>query len=210
MLWRLRSFPDFVEPCLPSPIERPPAGPAWIHEIKHDGFRLLARRGAERIRLFTRNGQDWTERFPLILEALSVLKATTCLIDGEAITCNDGGLAEFEGLRSRRGDVHLCAFDLVELDGRDLRLEPLTARRTLLARLSRKPRAGLVLNEIFEHDGRLVYEHACLLGCEGIVSKRKDSRYRSGRSHHWVKCKNPAAPAATREIEEDWGKRKWR
>src|SRR5262249_47890314 len=119
MLWRLRSFPDFVEPCLPISVERPPAGSNWIHEIKHDGFRLLARRGAERVRLFTRNGHDWTERFPLIVEALNALKATTCLIDGEAVTCNEIGLAEFEGLRSRSGDVHLCAFDLLELDGRD-------------------------------------------------------------------------------------------
>jgi bifunctional non-homologous end joining protein LigD len=181
MLWRLRSFPDFVEPCLPSPVERPPAGPDWIHEIKHDGFRLIARRGAERVRLFTRNGHDWSERFPLIVEALNALKATTCVIDGEAITCSEAGLAE-----------------------------SLSARRTLLARLIRKPRAGLVVNAQFEHDGPLVFEHACLLGCEGIVSKRKESRYRSGRSHHWVKCKNPLAPAATREIEEDWGKQKWR
>jgi bifunctional non-homologous end joining protein LigD len=178
MLWRLRSFPDFVEPCLPSPI--------GIHEIKHDGFRLLARRGAERVRLFTRNGHDWAERFPLIVEALNALKATTCLIDGEAITCSEAGLAEFDGLRNRRGEVHLCAFDLLELDGRDLRLEPLMERRRLLAELVRKPRCGLVLNEQFDHDGTLVFEHACLLGCEGIVSKRKDSRYRSGRSHHWV------------------------
>ena len=82
--------------------------------------------------------------------------------------------------------MHLCAFDLLELDGRDLRLEPLKERRRLLARLIRKPRCGLVLNAQYEHDGPLVFEHACLLGCEGIVSKRKDSRYRSGRSHHWV------------------------
>src|SRR5262249_1123392 len=207
MLWRLRSFPDFVEPCLPSPVVQPPAGIDWIHEIKHDGFRLLARRGAPGVRLFTRNGHDWTERFPLIVEALTALKATTCLIDGEAVTCDETGLAEFEGLRSRRGDVHLCAFDLMELDGRDLRLEPLVERRRVLARLIRNPRGGLVLNEQFEHDGSLVFEHACLLGCEGIVSKRKGSRYRSGRSRDWVKIKNPASPAATREIEEDWGKK---
>jgi bifunctional non-homologous end joining protein LigD len=210
MLWRVRTFPDFVEPCLPRQVERPPVGPDWLHEIKHDGFRLIARRGAERVRLFTRNGHDWTERFPLIVEALNGLKATTYLINGEAVTCDETGLAEFEGLRSRRGDVHLCAFDLLELDGRDLRFEPLTTRRSVLARLIRKPRCGLVLNEQFEQDGPLVFEHACLLGCEGIVSKRKDSRYRSGRSRHWVKTKNPAAPAATREIEEDWGKQKWR
>src|SRR5262245_33306291 len=145
MLWRLRSFPDFVEPCLPSPVERPPGGSNWVHEIKHDGFRLLARRGAERVRLFTRNGHDWTERFPLIVEALNALKATTCLIDGEAVTCEDTGLAEFDALRGRRGDVHLCAFDLLEIDGQDLRLEPLMKRRQVLARLIRKSRSGLVL-----------------------------------------------------------------
>jgi ATP-dependent DNA ligase len=204
MLWRLRSFPDFVEPCLPSPVERPPAGSDWIHEIKHDGFRLLARRGGGGVRLFTRNGHDWTERFPLIVQALRTLKVTTCLLDGEAVTCNETGLAEFEGLRSRRGDVHLCAFDLVELDGRDLRLKPLTERRRLLAKLVHKPRAGLLLNAQFEDDGPLVFQHACLLGCEGIVSKRKNSRYRSGRSRDWLKTKNPNAPAVKREAEEDW------
>src|SRR5262245_57045439 len=114
------------------------------------------------------------------------------------------GLAEFDALRGRRGDVHLCAFDLLEIDGQDLRLEPLMKRRQVLARLIRKSRSGLVLNAQFEQDGPLVFEHACLLGCEGIVSKRKDSRYRSGRSHDWVKIKNPAAPAVKREAEEDW------
>jgi ATP-dependent DNA ligase len=162
------------------------------------------------VRLFTGNGHDWTERFPLIVEAMKVLKATTCLIDGEAVACDGNGLAEFEGLRSHRGDVHLCAFDLVELDGRDLRHESLLVRRRLLARLIRKPRCGLLLNAQYEHDGPLVFEHACLLGCESIVSERKSSRYRSGRSRDWVNCKNPAAPAVRREAEEDWCKQKWR
>jgi bifunctional non-homologous end joining protein LigD len=210
MLWRLRAFPDFCEPCLPSPVANPPAGSDWIHEIKHDGFRLLARRGASGVRLFTRNGHDWTEHFPLIFEALNGLKVATCLIDGEAVTCNEAGLADFDGLRNRRGDVHLCAFDLLEFDGRDLRLNPLIERRRLLAKLVRNPRAGLLLNAQFEEDGPLVFQHACLLGCEGIVSKRKNSRYRSGRSRDWVKSKNPQAPAVRREAEEDWGKQKWR
>ena len=207
MLWRVRTFPDFCEPCLPSQIERPPAGNDWIHEIKHDGFRLLARRGAERVRLFTRNGNDWSERFPLIVEALNALEATTCLLDGEAVTCSEAGVADFDGLRNRRGDVHLCAFDLVELDGRDLRLEPLTTRRRLLARLIRKPRWELVLNALFEQDGPLVFEHACLLGCEGIVSKRKDSPYRSGRSRHWVKSKNPDRTGGQAGSRRGLGKR---
>jgi bifunctional non-homologous end joining protein LigD len=162
------------------------------------------------VRLFTRNGHDWTERFPFVVGALSTLRVAICLIDGEAVICNESGLADFEGLLSRRGDVHLCAFDLLELDGRDLRLERFAERRRLLARLVRKPQSGLVLNAVFEQEGPLVFKHACLLGCEGIVSKRKDSRYRSGRSRHWLKCKNPAAPAVKREAEEDWDKQRRR
>ena len=96
------------------------------------------------------------------------------------------------------------------MDGCDLRLEPLEVRRRLLAQLVRKPRSGLVLNEQYEHDGPLLFEHACALGCAGIVSKRKRSRYRSGRSRDWVKTKNPAAPAMKREDEEDWGKERYR
>jgi bifunctional non-homologous end joining protein LigD len=138
------------------------------------------------------NGHDWTEHFPLIVEALNALKATTCLIDGEAIAPKPAPL-RFEVMRNGRADVHLCALELLELDGRDVRLEPLANRRGLLARFVRKPRSGLVLNTQFEPDGPLVFEHACLLGCEGIVSKRKDSRYPSGRSRDWVKSKNPAA-----------------
>jgi ATP-dependent DNA ligase len=103
----------------------------------------------------------------------------------------------------------ICAFDLLELDGRDLRGLPLGERRRLLARLIRKPRAGLVLNEQYDHDGPTLFEHACKLGCD-IVSKRQNSRYRSGRSRDWVKAKNPAAPAVKREAEEDWGKDRWR
>src|SRR5436853_4556297 len=105
MLWRLHSFPDFVEPCLPSPAERPPAGPDWIHEIKHDGFRLLARRDGARVRLLTRNGYNWADRFPLIVETVLALRPGSCLIDGELIVCNDGGLADFERLTAVvRGD----------------------------------------------------------------------------------------------------------
>ena len=141
---------------------------------------------------------------------MRAIVASASFWSGRRVTGNEAGVAEFEGLRSRRGNAHLCAFDLLELDGRDLRLEPLVKRRGLLARLIRKPRCGLVLNEVFEQDGALVFEHASLLGCEGIVSKRKTSPYRSGRSRHWVKSKNPAAPAVKRDAEEDWGKEKWR
>jgi ATP-dependent DNA ligase len=108
-----------IEPCLPSPAERPPSGPDWVHEIKHDGYRLMARRDPIGIRLLTRNGHDWSPRYPLIVEAVNRLKVRSCLIDGEAVVCDDKGLAVFERLRKvrRSPQVFLCAFDLLELDG---------------------------------------------------------------------------------------------
>ncbi len=99
----------------------------------------------------------------------------------------------------------LIAFDLIELDGENLRRSPIEHRKRILAKLVRRPHRGIVLNEVFEGDGHILFEHACKLGCEGIVSKRLGSLYRSGRSPHWVKIKNPKAPAVTREAEEDWG-----
>jgi ATP dependent DNA ligase domain len=99
--------------------------------------------------------------------------------------------------------VH-CAFDLLELDGRDLRREPIERRKALLFTVLRGSQLSIVLNEHFEEDGAIVYREACRLGCEGIVSKRLGSPYRSGRSAHWVKVKNPQAPAVRREAEEDW------
>jgi ATP-dependent DNA ligase len=213
MLSRTRRPPScFIKPCLPSPAARPPSGPGWLHEIKHDGFRLMVRRDVASVRLFTRNGIDWSGRFPLIVQAVGALRARSCLIDGEAIAHDGDGLASFELLRGRRHDrqVALCAFDLLELDGRDLRHIPLEERKHALARLTDKPRAGIVLNVTFEEPGDVVFRHACALGCEGIVSKRLGSRYRSGHSRDWIKSKNPAAPAVKREAEEDWGRERWR
>jgi bifunctional non-homologous end joining protein LigD len=170
------------------------------------GVRILARRDAAGLRLITRAGNDFSSRFPFIAMAVGKLPVSSCLIDGEAIVCDENGLAVFELIR-RHGAlasaVH-CAFDLLELDGRDLRREPIEKRKALLAKLLRGSHLSIVLNEHFEEDGATVYRAACQLGCEGIVSKRFGSPYRSGRSPHWVKVKNPAAPAVKREAEEDW------
>jgi ATP dependent DNA ligase domain len=117
-----QSRPRF-EPCLPRPAKEPPAGLGWIHEIKHDGFRILARRDQGDVRLLTRNGNDFTEHFPHIAEAIRALNVRSCVIDGEAIVTDDRGLAVFELIRghdTRRG-AELCAFDLIELDGKDIR-----------------------------------------------------------------------------------------
>jgi len=208
---RTRPGLGIVEPCLPSPAKAPPSGPGWIHEIKHDGFRIMARRDSAGVRLFTRHGNDFTSRFPLAVAALLALPGRSFLIDGEATCTDESGLAVFELIRrARHGDkAVLCAFDLIELDGQDLRRSPVEYRKAKLAKLVRIPRPGIVLNEHYEGEGGIVFQHACKLGCESIVSKRLGSPYRSGRSAHWVKVKNPKAPAVKREAEEDWGSPRW-
>jgi bifunctional non-homologous end joining protein LigD len=206
MLLRAASY-GFIRPALPCSADHPPNGGNWIHEIKHDGYRLMVRRDNAGVRLLTRNGHDWSERFPLILEAANLVRARSCLIDGEAVACDDHGLAVFERLR-RTPDaraVFLFAFDLLELDGVDLRHEPIETRKATLASLLRGIRAGLHLNGHFIHSGDVVFRHACRMGLEGIVSKRLGSRYVSGRTRDWLKFKNPAAPAVKREAEDDWG-----
>jgi bifunctional non-homologous end joining protein LigD len=203
---RTRGTSGHIEPRLPSQAERPPSGDGWIHEIKHDGFRIMARRDGAR--LITRHGNDFTSRFPLAAAAVTALPARSFLIDGEAIVTDASGIAVFDLIRRKRhgDDAVLIAFDLIELDGEDLRRSPIEDRKRKLAKLARSPHPGIVLNEFFEGDGDILFEHACKLGCEGIVSKRLGSTYRSGRSPHWLKIKIPHAPAVTREAEEDWGR----
>jgi bifunctional non-homologous end joining protein LigD len=198
----------FIEPCLPSPAKEPPEGSDWIHEIKHDGFRIVARRDGAGARLITRHGNDFTARFPLAAAAVAALPAHSLLIDGEAIVTNAQGLAVFDLIRQKRhgGDAVLIAFDLIELEGEDLRRSPIEHRKSKLAKLVRGPHPGIALNEVFKGYGGIIFQHACKLGCEGIVSKRLGSTYRSGRSPHWLKIKNPAAPAVKREAEEHWGR----
>ena len=207
---RTRPGLGIIEPCLPSPAKAPPSRPGWLHEIKHDGFRILARRDSAGVRLITRHGNDFTARFPLVASAVAALPARSCVIDGEGIVCDENGLAVFELIRGHdsKTSAVLCAFDLLELDGRDLRRRPIEERKGLLAKLLHDSDSDLsiVLNKHFEDDGTAVYRAACQLGCEGIVSKRLGSPYRSGRSPHWVKVKNPKAPAVKREAEEDCGK----
>jgi len=174
----------------------PPSGILWLHEIKHDGFRIIARKDGPRVRLYSRPGNDLTDRFPLIVEALARLRSRSCILDGEAVCCDNEGMPNFERIRYRRHDasVFLYAFDLIELNGDDLRCEPLEVRKATLASVLTKTGPGLRLNDHLEHDdGEVVFRHACKLGLEGIVSKRKGSPYRSGRSPDWLKMKSPEA-----------------
>jgi bifunctional non-homologous end joining protein LigD len=186
-----------IEPCQPSNALKPPIGAGWIHEIKHDRYRMMAQRSGDRVRLITRNGYDWSERYPAVVKAIEQLEVKSCLIDGELVVCDERGLAVFNLLRHGRRvkpEAHLIAFDLVELDGRDLTAKPLELRKAELARLIQTavkrakakikqrgakfvhPLAGLQLCAHTDQPGDVVFAAACKLGCEGIVSKRRGSR----------------------------------
>lgn len=210
MSLRVRNRPalGFIKPCLPSSAKAPPSGADWLHEIKHDGFRIMARRDANGVRLISPNGNDLTSRFPLIATAVAALSARSCLIDGEAIVRDKTGLAVFDLIRGYRAvaSAVLCAFDLLELDGKDLRRKPIEFRKSALNTLLRRHQPGIVFNQHYKARGQTIFRLACELGCEGIVSKRLGSSYRSGRSKYWVKVKNPKAPAVKREAEKDWGR----
>src|SRR6266567_6191523 len=208
-----RTLPaGFIAPCLPTKTDKLPSGSLWLHEIKHDGFHIIARKDGPRVRLYSRPGNDLTHRFPLIVDALARLRSSSCIIDGEAVACDDNGVASFDLVRYHRANdrVFLYAFDLIELNGDDLRHDPLEGRKATLEMILAKAGAGIWFNEHIEGDGETVFRHACKLGLEGIVSKRKGSPYRSGRSPDWLKMKNANAPAVKREAEEDWGKERWR
>jgi bifunctional non-homologous end joining protein LigD len=197
----------FIEPCLPTLTRAVPDGPSWAFEIKHDGFRFIARRDGDRVRVFSRNGRDWSDKVPAIIEAVRTLPVTSATLDGEGVVLDDRGLTDFERLRAalagRDGSraVFLYGFDLLEFDGHDLRREPWEIRRATLTGLLRKAGPGIRLSEHLNGDGETIFRHACALGAEGIVAKRRDRPYRSGRCADWMKVKNPDAPAATRIME---------
>jgi bifunctional non-homologous end joining protein LigD len=192
--------PGFIAPCLPSNALRVPNAAGWVYEIKHDGYRLMVRKAGDHVRIYTRRGVDWTKRFPRITEAVRKLKVASALLDGEGVICDDRGLAIFDKLHSKLHDesVMLYAFDVLELDGDDCRRERLDERKSRLRKLLRRRSDGILYSDHMDRDGDLVFEHACKFGCEGIVAKRADSTYRSGRSKSWLKIKNPKSPAMLR------------
>ena len=153
-----------------------------MHEIKHDGYRLIVRRDGDTVRLFTRRGYDRSGRYPAIARAAAKLRAKSFTMDGEAAVCGPDGIAVFAALHRRATvtEAMLYAFDLLELDGADLRALPLFERKARLARLVDRRLNGIVMNEHTDKDGATVFRHACKLGLEGIVSKRLAAPYRSG------------------------------
>jgi bifunctional non-homologous end joining protein LigD len=190
-------LPSFVEPCLAALVDTVPEGPAWVHELKFDGYRLQARIDGDDVRLLTRKGLDWTHRFSALRDALRRLNLGSALIDGEAVVEDASGHSSFSMLVDALGEggrsdaVVFYAFDLLHLDGVAVREAPLVDRKRLLkAALGPRSKSAQVrYSEHLDGDGSEIFAKACALGLEGVVSKRGDKPYRSGRTGDWVKTK---------------------
>jgi len=189
-------LPTFLEPSLASPCDKPPSGPKWIHEIKHDGYRIQARINGRETRLFTRKALDWTARFRSIADALAGLGLGSALIDGEIVVEDEKGISSLNNLQAdlkagRRERFRYYVFDLLYCEGYDLTKATLVDRKRLLQDIV----AGLAaispirFSEHLEADGPTMLEHSCRFGLEGIISKRRDLPYRPGRGEHWFKAK---------------------
>jgi bifunctional non-homologous end joining protein LigD len=188
-------------PCLPTSRTKVPDRPEWIHEVKHDGYRLIVQRYGKTVRLFTRNGHDWTKRYPRIVEAALRTRSSSFVIDGEAVLLDVDGRSDFNGLHSRKHDneVEFYAFDMLVSGDEDIRKLPLHMRKAKLARLLSRSVDGVHMAPFEQGEiGPDLFEQACMLELEGLVSKHRESVYRGGRSDRWVKVKNRSHPAFTR------------
>jgi len=194
---RKKLLPAFLEPSLAQAAERPPSGPKWVHEIKHDGYRIQARIDGSATRLLTRTGLDWTDRFASIAKALGALGLSSALIDGEIVVEDAGGISSFNLLQAdlsagRQDRFVYYVFDLLYAEGFDLTPAALVDRKALLQEIvaALPAPSPIRFSEHLAEDGPTMLEHACRLGLEGIVSKRADLPYRPGRNEHWIKSKD--------------------
>lgn len=190
-------MPDRVEPCLAQLASKPPEGPNWAFEVKWDGYRLAVHLEDGKVRVLTRGGHDWTHRFPAIASDMLRLEATSAILDGEAVVLDDRGASDFNALQralGRRGGkptaTHalLYAFDLLYLDGHDLRKMGLADRRHMLASIL-PAKGSILMSEEVDADGSAFLKLACEMGLEGIIAKKRDAPYRPGRGGDWLKIK---------------------
>jgi bifunctional non-homologous end joining protein LigD len=188
---------DFIEPQLATLQRQAPSGKEWLHEVKFDGYRMQAQIAGTNVRLLTRTGLDWTERFGgSIVAALGALKCSDAIIDGEIVVLGDNGISSFSllqaDLSADRADHFIYyVFDILRLDGNDLRDEPLVERKAALRELlaGQPDDSALRFSDHFTEPGGIMLKHACRMGLEGVVSKRADAPYRSGRGASWIKSK---------------------
>jgi bifunctional non-homologous end joining protein LigD len=188
-------LPAFVEPALAKLVESAPKGSEWLHEIKFDGYRMQARLDGGEVQLLTRKGLDWTAKFKPVAKALKNLNIPSALLDGEIVVEDEAGLSSFSALQQElkgKGDRFVYyVFDLLYLDGEDLRKAALADRKAALRLLfdDLPPGGAIRFSDHLEEDGTTLVRHACRMGLEGIISKRADQPYRSGRGNDWVKSK---------------------
>jgi bifunctional non-homologous end joining protein LigD len=182
-------LPGFIEPALASSIAKVPTGARWIHEVKFDGYRVQVHLANAAVRIFTRRGNDWTNRFKKIAEDAWHINAGSAIIDGEVIVPSENGVSDFSvlqnELRGKSNKLVLYAFDLLYLNGFDLRKAPLFERKALLRKMIAE--TAILFSESFETDGSAMFKQACKMGLESVVSKVRDSHYKSGRGKDWVK-----------------------
>jgi len=184
---------EFTAPQLATLVAAVPAGDAWLHEQKFDGYRIEAVRTRAGVRLYTRRGNDWTDTFPTIAEAVAKVSAKSFVLDGEVAVLRPDGITDFQGLqqalKTRSPNLVYFVFDLLEEAGKDLRDQPLLARKARLAKLLAKAPSVLRFSEHVVGRGEQLFAEACKRGLEGIICKRADAAYTSGRGKTWVKVK---------------------
>ena len=183
------AYPGFIEPALATSIDKVPSGERWVHEIKFDGYRVQVHLRDAAVKVFTRRGNDWTNRFRKIAADAWHIGAGSAIIDGEVVVPAKDGTTDFSvlqnELKGRSKKIVMVAFDLLYLNGYDLRKLPLFERKALLKKIIAE--TDIQFSESFEVDGGEMYKHACAVGLEGVVSKVRGSRYVSGRVNDWVK-----------------------
>ena len=182
----------FIEPCIPTVAKEPPGCGSFVHEVKFDGYRCQIYKDGEAVTLYSRNGNDFTERYRAIATAALSIPMKSVVLDCELTVCNDTGTPDFSALLRRKHDA-LCiwVFDILAHNGKDLRRLPLWQRREKLDKLMQRIKSPIVrYSELFDDPLKLL--HACSeRGMEGVVSKRRDRPYQSGRSRDWIKVKCP-------------------
>jgi bifunctional non-homologous end joining protein LigD len=191
---RKAAIPDFVAPPLATLVKESPSGADWVHEIKHDGYRMVCRVEEGEVRMFSRNGNEWTSKFPGIARALARLPVRSAWIDGEVVALQSNGVSSFQALQNalsspRAANLHFYAFDLSYLDGHDLRRAPLVERKRILERLLAGAPDPIRYSPHIQGSGRDFYEEGCRLKLEGVIAKLADSPYLSGRNRAWLKVK---------------------
>ena len=194
-------LPGWIKPCLPTLVDEPPVGAEWVHEIKWDGYRVSAYLEAGRVAIYTRNGHDWTHRFPAIAASVAALPLHSAVIDGEAVVLDDQGRSSFSALQAALGTsgrgagqrrasaAVLYAFDLLFLNGHDMLEWSLANRLVALETIGGPKSPAILLNEGYGGSGADLFAVASDHGLEGIVLKRRDLSYRSGRRDEWLKTK---------------------